>query len=159
MYCPGGYYINKDTSNFVWISSETRVDSKGIIFFEEKYEHESQMDYQIILDRMNEELKKYIPGPRDSTWMALDLKTPMTAAFYKYDGIHYALLIRGLWTAENDFMGGPFVLNVVLDEKNSRIIYMMGYVYAPDGKKRNMLRQVESIVNSMKIDFPEEEKK
>ena len=66
---------------------------------------------------------------------------------------------RGLWTAENDFMGGPFVLNVVLDEKNSRIIYMMGYVYAPDGKKRNMLRQVESIVNSMKIDFPEEEKK
>jgi len=35
----------------------------------------------------------------------------------------------------------------------------MGYVYAPDGKKRNMLRQVESIVNSMKIDFPEEEKK
>ena len=52
-----------------------------------------------------------------------------------------------------------FVLNVVLDEKNSRIIYMMGYVYAPDGKKRNMLRQVESIVNSMKIDFPEEEKK
>ncbi len=83
----------------------------------------------------------------------------MTAAFYKYDGIHYALLIRGLWTAENDFMGGPFVLNVVLDEKNSRIIYMMGYVYAPDGKKRNMLRQVESIVNSMKIDFPEEEKK
>ena len=47
--------------------------------------------------------------------------------------IHYALLIRGLWTAENDFMGGPFVLNVVLDEKNSRIIYMMGYVYAPDG--------------------------
>ena len=107
------------------------------------------MDYQIILDRMNEELKKYIPGPRDSTWMALDLKTPMTAAFYKYDGIHYALLIRGLWTAENDFMGGPF----------SRIIYMMGYVYAPDGKKRNMLRQVESIVNSMKIDFPEEEKK
>ena len=49
LYCPGGYYINKDTSNFVWISSETRVDSKGIIFFEEKYEHESQMDYQIIL--------------------------------------------------------------------------------------------------------------
>ena len=57
-------------------------------------------------------------------------------------------------------MGGPFVLNVVLDEKNSRIIYMMGYVYAPDGKKRNMLRQVESIAKmSLKIDFPEEEKK
>ena len=36
---------------------------------------------------------------------------------------------------------------------------MMGYVYAPDGKKRNMVRQVESILYSMKLDFPEEEKK
>ena len=159
LYCPGGYLINKDTNNFVWISSETRVDSKGIIFFEEPYVHESQLNYQVVLDRVNEELKKYIPGPLDSTWMALDMQTPMTAANYKYDGIYYALLVKGLWTAVNDFMGGPFVLNVVLDEKNNRVIYMMGYVYAPDGKKRNMLRQVESIIYSMKLDFPEEEKK
>ena len=50
------------------------------------------------------------------------------------------------------------MLNVVLDQKNSRIIYMMGYVYAPDGKKRNMLRQVESIVFSMQLDYSEEGK-
>ncbi len=159
LFCPGGYMINKDTNNFVWISSETRSDSKGIIFFEEPYTDQSQLDYHIILDRVNEELKKYIPGPRDSTWMALDMVTPMTAANYEYDEKYYAMLIKGLWIAENDFMAGPFVLNVVLDQKNSRVIYMMGYVYAPDGKKRNMVRQVESILYSMKLDFPEEEKK
>lgn len=159
LYCPGGYVINKDLNDFVWISSETRVDSKGIIFFQEPYENASQLDYHIVLDRVNEELKEYIPGPRDSTWMALDMVTPMTAANYDFDGKYYALLVKGLWIAENDFMGGPFVLNVVLDQKNNRIIYMMGYVYAPDGKKRNMLRQVESILYSMQIDFPEEEKK
>ena len=142
----------------MWISSETRVDSKGIVFFEEPYEHESQLDYQVILQRVNEELKKFIPGPLDSTWMALDMVTPMTAANYQYEGVHYAILIKGLWITENDFMGGPFVLNVVLDQKNSRIIYMMGYVYAPDGKKRNMLRQVESIVFSMQLDYSEEGK-
>ena len=91
--------------------------------------------------------------------MALDMVTPMTAANYEYDEKYYAMLIKGLWIAENDFMAGPFVLNVVLDQKNSRVIYMMGYVYAPDGKKRNMVRQVESILYSMKLDFPEEEKK
>lgn len=156
LYCPGGYRINKDTADFVWISSETRVDSKGIIFFQEPYVNESQLNYQIILDRVNEQLKKYIPGPRDSTWMSLDMVTPMTAATYNYDGKYYAVLVKGLWVAANDFMGGPFVLNVVLDEKNNRVIYMMGYVYAPDGKKRNMVRQVESIIYSMQIDFPEE---
>ena len=29
----------------------------------------------------------------------------------------------------------------------------MGYVYAPEDKKRNLLRQVESIVFSMNLDY------
>ena len=40
------------------------------------------------------------------------------------------------------------MLNVVLDKKNDRVVYMMGYVYAPDDKKRNMMRQVEAILFS-----------
>lgn len=158
LYCPGGYRINKDSADFVWISYETVVDSRGIIFFQEPYVDESQLNYQIILEKVNEKLKENIPGPRKNTWMALDMVTPMTAATYNYEGKYYAVLVKGLWIAENDYMGGPFVLNVVLDEKNNRIIYMMGYVYAPDDKKRNMVRQVESIIYSMQIDFPEEEK-
>ena len=159
LYCPGGYNINKDTADFVWASYETRVDSRGFIFFEEPYESVSQLEYQVILDEVNEKLKQFIPGPLDSTWMAPDMVTPMTAANYQYAGKHYAWLIKGLWQVENDYMGGPFVLNVVLDQKNNRVLYMMGYVYAPDGKKRNLLRQVESIVYSMNIDLPEEEEK
>lgn len=158
VYFPGGYVINKDTNNFIWISSETYRNSRGVIFFEEPYTSQSQLDYHVILDRMNEELKKYIPASVDSSWMALDLNVPMTAAHYEYDGKHYAMMIKGLWTAENDFMAGPFILNVVLDQKNNRVIYMMGYVYAPDEDKRNKLRQVESIIFSMKLDYPEEEK-
>lgn len=159
LYCPGGYNINKDTCGFVWSSYETRVDSRGFMFFADSYTDESQFDFHIILDRVNEQLKKYIPGPLDSTWMALDMVTPMTAANYRYEGKHYALQVKGLWLVENDYMGGPFILNVVLDEQRGRIIYMLGYVYAPDGKKRNLLRQVESILYSMRFDFPEEEQK
>lgn len=162
LYCPGGYKINKDTSDFVWISSETYVDSKGLVFFQENYTSESQFNYQIIMDRVNEELKKYIPASLPKSWMALDLNVPVTAATYNYDGVHYAVVIKGLWTAVNDFMAGPFVLNVVLDQQHNRVIYMMGYVYAPDGRKRNMLRQVESILYTMNIDYdkqPEAEEK
>lgn len=157
LYVPGGYAINKDTNNFVWFSAETSRNSRGVVFFEEPYTDESQFDYHVIVDRVNEELKKYIPGPLDSTWMALDLNIPMTAAQYEYDGKHYAMMIKGLWTVENDFMAGPFVLNVVLDQRNNRVIYMMAYVYAPDEEKRNKLRQVESIILSMKLDFQESE--
>lgn len=159
LYSPGGYTINKDTNDFVWISAETRVDSKGVIFFQEAYESESQLNVQVILDRTNEELKKYIPGPLPATWMALDLEVPYSVANYNYQGKYYAIQIRGLWTVVNDFMAGPYVLNVVLDTDNNRIIYMMGYVYAPDGKKRNMLRQVESILYSMQLDINDQPSK
>lgn len=159
LYCPGDYVVNKDTNNFVWMSAETRVDSKGIIFFQETYEHQVQLNYQIIMDRMNEVLKEYIPGPRPNTWMALDMQTPVTAATYNYQGAYYAVMIRGLWMVQNDFMGGPYVINAVLDEAHNRIIYMMGYVYAPDGKKRNMLRQVETVLYTMDIDYEKDENK
>ena len=106
LYCPGGYNINKDTANFVWSSYETNVDSRGFIFFQKEYEDESQLNYQVILDDVNEQIGKYIPGPLDSTWMALDMKTPMSAANYQYEGKHYAMLVRGLWQVENDYMGG-----------------------------------------------------
>ena len=156
LYCPTGYYINKDTTDFVWISSETKKDSKGIIFFTEKYEHESQFNHVIIVDRVNEELEKFIPGPRNGSYMALDTEIPYTFVQYKYNG-HYAVSVRGLWTVVNDFMAGPFVLNVVLDEEHQRVIYMMGYVYYPNEEKRDMLKQVEAILNTMVIDFKEKE--
>ena len=60
---------------------------------------------------------------------------------------------------QNDFMGGPFVINTVLDEEHNRIIYMMAYVYAPDGKKRNMLRQVENILYTVDFSYDKEESK
>lgn len=159
MYCPGGYIVNKDTNNFVWISAETVVDSKGIIFFQEPYEHQSQLDYQMIMYRMNDMLKLYVPGPRTGSYMALDMKTPVTAATYNYQGAYYAVMIRGLWRVENDFMGGPYVINTILDEEHNRVIYMMAYVYAPEGKKRNMLRQVENILYTVDIDYEKEANK
>ncbi len=152
LYCPGGYRINKDTGDFVWISSETQVDSKGVVFFQESYRNESQFDRKNMIAEVDKKLKKNIPGPRDSTWMKIDTNAIVSFTGYRYSGDYYAILIKGLWTVENDFMGGPFVLNVVLDQKRNRIIYMMAYVYAPEGKKRNILRQVESILFTMKID-------
>lgn len=149
--CPTGYNINKSDENFAWISSETPIDSKGIVFFQEKYEEEGQLNYTVIIDKVNEVLKANIPGPLKDSWMKLDTYSPITSSTYNYNNENYAIMMRGLWDVENDFMGGPFILNVVLDQEYGRILYMMGYVYAPEGKKRNFLRQVESIIFTMGI--------
>lgn len=150
--CPGDYVINKDTADFVWISRETRTDSRGIIFFEKEYKDIAQFQYQTIVDTVNAQLERYIPGPLPATYMALDAVAPVDAKVYNYEGDHYAVLMRGLWMVVNDYMGGPYVLNVVLDEERNRIVYFMGYVYAPEDKKRNRIRQVEAILFTARLE-------
>lgn len=157
LYCPKGYKLNKDADdNFVWISYETAHYSRGIIFMQEQYESEDQLNHHIILDQFNLALQKHIPGPLDSTWMNIDPQQPMLVNQYNYNKKYYSIMLKGLWHVENDFMGGPFILNTVLDTGANRIIYMFGYIYAPEDKKRNMTSQVEAIVSSFKINYDEE---
>lgn len=59
----------------------------------------------------------------------------------------------------NDFMAGPYELNVLLDEEHQRVIYMMGYVYYPNEEKRDMMKQVDAILNTMVIDYKDKEEK
>lgn len=157
--CPEGYNINKDTTDFIWISRETQHDSRGVVFFQEEYVNEGQFNYMVIQEKVNDILKAYIPGPLKGSYMILNTVAPISSVTYNYDGRFYAVLQRGLWEVENDFMGGPFILNVVLDKAENRVLYMFGYVYAPEDKKRNMLRQVESVVFTMDIEAPEAPKK
>ena len=57
----------------------------------------------------------------------------------------------GLWETVGDIMGGPFVSYTVLDEKHNRVITLDAFLYAPADKKRDLLRQIESILLYMKI--------
>ena len=50
-------------------------------------------------------------------------------------------------------------MNVVLDEEYQRVIYMMGYVYYPNEEKRDMMKQVDAILNTMVIDYKDKEEK
>ena len=65
--------------------------------------------------------------------------------------LDYAIETRGLWKVENDFMGGPFVGYSFLNPQRSEIFTIIGYVYNPNKNKRDLLRQMESMIYS--IDF------
>lgn len=150
---PEGFHLNKESENFIWSSLETQKYSQGLIFFQDSLEDIAQFNTQIIVDRFNEVLKENVPGPIDSSWMALDMISPYSA---NQTILHenYAIQMRGLWYVENDFMAGPYVINAILDKPNKRIIYAMGYVYYPIEAKRNMVRRLEAIINSIKTEKP-----
>ena len=63
----------------------------------------------------------------------------------------YTMEARGLWRMKGDFMGGPFVSHTRLDQKNQRIITAEIFVYSPDKMKRNLVRQMEASLYTLKL--------
>ena len=63
----------------------------------------------------------------------------------------YAVETRGLWNVVGDFMAGPFVSYSIVNPESDKIITAEGWVYYPNKDKRDLLRQLESILYSLKF--------
>ena len=63
----------------------------------------------------------------------------------------YALEARGLWRMKGDFMGGPYVSHMRLDPVNQRIIVVEAFIYSPDKMKRNLMRQMEASLYTLRV--------
>jgi hypothetical protein len=61
------------------------------------------------------------------------------------------LVLRGLWEMKNDMMGGPLVAHAVYDTARATVIVAEAFVFAPESKKRNKIRQLEAALYTLKI--------
>ncbi len=149
---PQGFYVAKTEPGFMWIRKEVTDYSQGILIISEPYVDKEQFSENSIVARSNRDLKQYIPGESEGTYMAIadDFIVPQWKQIDNFTS-EYAVEMRGVWDVENDFMGGPFVSYTFVDPGNNQIITIMGYVYHPNKKKRNLLRQLEAIIYSVKF--------
>ena len=60
-----------------------------------------------------------------------------------------ALQARGIWEMVDDFKGGAFISNLMLDQDRGELILVDGFLYAPSiPKKRNYMQEIELIISS-----------
>lgn len=145
---PKGYKLDVDKPEFTWITNETQHTSQGVLIYMLPGEMNQQTDIMAFLTRHDSILKVNVPASVPDSWMTTEREVPVTRDSVSIGGMQFTE-IRGLWRAENDFMGGPFIINYTyLPEKQSTFV-MMGYVYAPRFDKRTYLQQVEAILYSV----------
>jgi len=155
---PEGYFVAKEAEDFIWLrQTGTREDlDLGLMITVLPYKDPAvDFDHEIIWARRDSITKLHIPGTFDNTWMTTYPDIPPVFKEINFNDI-YAVEARGLWKIANDYMGGPFVNITFVDEKNSRLINIDGFVYAPKFDKRDYLRQVEALMYSVKV-YTEEE--
>jgi len=155
---PKGYSIDVDSSNFIWLAHETSEISQAVLVYSYDYKDTSDFSLDSLISKRNQFCKKYVPASREGSYMTTEHTVlPLKRAFMKND--LYVAEVRGLWRAHKDFMGGPFINYSIIDNENSKIVCIEGFVFAPNKKKRNYMRQLEAILSTVKIAEKEPKKK
>lgn len=148
---PKGYTFDMDTNNFVWISHETPEISQGIFVYYYDYTDTLAFTRDRLIETRNQMCRNYVGGPREGSYMTTVMYDDVTTfGAYNLRG-KYTAELRGLWETRGDFMGGPFVSLTQYDESRGRIVTVDGYVYAGKKDKRNYMRQVEAIMQTIKF--------
>lgn len=142
----------KEGTDFFWISNGSSTVRQDIIIYSYPYIDKSQFTQTALLTKRDSVLKANIPGSVVGSYMgtAYTYEPPVLSEIWTNES--YCAEIRGLWEMkEGEIMGGPFISHTRLDELNNRLITVEGFVFAPGREKRNLLRQVEAMIYSLKM--------
>lgn len=135
MLIPADMQSSKQGKNFLWLSNNQNEGLQNICIYRVKDGNRSLREVRDSVMKMN------IPGEKDGMYMetteVIRGGTPDANGFY-----------RGIWDMKGDAMGGPFV--AIEMKEPPYIIYIEGFVYAPEGKKRNKVRQLEAVLSTAK---------
>lgn len=155
---PDGYVLRKNTGSFLWIGYDTASVLQDILIF--KYPargDESDFTLQNLISARNAALKENVPARYDGSYMTTDESYLKPSVEYlKFRGRQFAQ-VRGWWDTIGDWMGGPFVDHAFYSKDGKEIIVLEAFVHAPRYDKRQLLRQVESIIYSFEWNKEAEE--
>jgi hypothetical protein len=153
-----GFFIAKKSNNFIWLRYETREIGQGIIIYSYPYISDSTFTYNFLLGKRDSLLRHNVSGPTENSYMAIEKRVDSQFHIIEHNK-NYAAEMRGLWRLEHDFMGGPYISLTELDASSQRIVEVLGYVYAPSKSKRDLVKQVETMIYTLKFEGQEKNDK
>lgn len=101
-----------------------------------------------LADLTQRRLSDEVKGPDGGSFMVIEQKVPVSCRSFRRNETDY-IEMRGLWTLEGGFMGGPFISYAFIDSATTRAVVVTGFVYAPGDDKRELLRQVEALMYTL----------
>lgn len=150
MNIPAEMQASKKAKNFVWISNNANSGMKNLILMkmkevksEERRAEEVKSEEQRVKNsdafsaqekqQIDSMLRTNMPGETDSMYMIIPV-----------------LSEKGLWEMKGDAMGGPYVMRRIRLRKTGDEIIIIGFVYAPEMKKKILIKQLEAAISTIK---------
>ncbi len=149
MDIPQAYTIAKEEENFIWMKKETHKSSLSLMIYTIPIKNEFNFNPNsaMIRDSIS---KIHIQSYVKDSYMQIE-KAYLPYMSNKILDNMICIETKGVWNMKNDFMGGAFINYLMIDEKNKRLIGIDGFSYAPAKEKRNIMFQLEAILNSFRL--------
>ncbi len=143
---PSDMVATKKGENFLWGGSNRSQQDINFIFYTYPWNGQDIADVSTFVSKRDSVLKANIPGSRPDQHMVtsrgLEEQPVVWPRLRRING-ELTLQVRGLWELENGFLGGPFSALVSVDSAENKVVVREGFVYNPEGQKRDLMRQLE----------------
>ena len=142
MKIPVSMNASKKAKDFIWISNNASTGMQNLLVMKVKSEERRMknsnafhVNDKALIDSI---LRTNMPGETDSMYMVIS-----------------HLSERGLWEMKGDAMGGPYVMHRIHRQtskaaKPGYSLYIIGFVYAPEMKKKILTKQLEAAIFTIK---------
>lgn len=149
---PSGYLYALQNNKFIWLKKEIISGNTSLLI------------YQVPINsiRKNNNLIANIIKMRDSIGALYIRGTEFDTHMITEEGYSPYLFktklngketyeTRGTWELKNDFMSGPFVNYVIVNQERDSILVLEGFCYSPSKEERDLMHELESIIKSIVI--------
>ena len=152
MKIPAAMNASKKAKDFIWISNNASSGMQNLLVFKVKSEERRagkvkseerrmknsnafHVNNKALIDSI---LRTNMPGETDNMYMVIP-----------------HLSERGLWEMKGDAMGGPYVMHRIHRQtsqaaKQGYNLYIIAFVYAPEMKKKILIKQLEAAISTIK---------
>lgn len=149
VWLPAELIGSKKGEDFFWASTNTATADMNFVMYSYPYIDKNTFTKDYFIRKRDSVMKVNIPGAKEGMYMATDTNF----VDVKNIGVQgdYSMEARGLWQMHGDMMGGPFVSHSRVDTVNNRVVVVEGFIYSPDKLKRNLMRQLEASLYSLRL--------
>ncbi len=149
---PGDYKLVMDApedNGLIWVRRDIKEKVMNIAVRQFPYKGPESISKEMVKNNFDA-FGKYVHSDAEGSYIKInDVDLPMLSWDKTISG-RFAREFRGIWEMENDFMGGPFLSYVIVNEEVQKMIQIDGFILAPGKSKRDMMQQIELIASKTK---------
>ena len=145
---PAGFRLVEIKDDFVWFREFDGEVDKNIFMHSRPYTSEDVFEDENVIALRDEIGLMHLYGDPENpeSYLMTEQRIPIDFRTINFANKGFTKEMRGQWRTNNKSMGGSFLSYTFLDEQKQNVVYLEAFIYYPNERHRDVLRELEAIL-------------